>query len=146
MHWILCCTRHIISCLHNRIISKSSFFRHHVVISRILLVTYSYQWLALLIQLQKLIIITIQHLFIEIIISELFFICLTLLTIATKRFVYAQHAAASTDVVVIKSSDTDVFLIGVACQPTIPARLIFDTETANNWRRVNISHVAGFWT
>ena len=108
-------TRHIISCLHNRIISKCSFFRHHVVISRILLVTYSYQWLALLIQLQKLIVITIQHLFIK-------------------------SSVSSSSLLVIKSLDTDVFRIGVACQPTIPARLIFDTGTANNWKSQHQSH------
>ena len=59
-------------------------------------------------------------------------------------FVHAHHAAASTDVVVIKSPDTDVFVIALACQATIPAGLTFDTGTANNWRRVNISQVASF--
>jgi hypothetical protein len=63
----------------------------------------------------------------------------------TKMFVHAQHAAAASDVVVIKSPDTDVFVIALACQATIPARLIFDTGTANNRRRIDISEVARFF-
>ena len=63
----------------------------------------------------------------------------------TRMFVHAQHAAASLDVVVIKSPDTDVFIIALACQANIPATLIFDTGTANNWRRIDVGRVAEFF-
>ena len=63
----------------------------------------------------------------------------------TKMFLHAQHAAASYNVVVIKSPNTDVFVIALACQATIPATLIFDTGTANNRRRIGISEVADFF-
>ena len=60
----------------------------------------------------------------------------------TRMFLHAQHAAASLDVVVIKSPDTDVFIIALACQANIPVTLIFNTGTANNWRRIDVGRVA----
>ena len=63
----------------------------------------------------------------------------------TRMFLHAQHAAASSDVVVIKSPDTDVFIIALACQANIPATLIFDTGTANNRRRIDVGRVAEFF-
>ena len=62
----------------------------------------------------------------------------------TKMFVHAQHAATSTDNIVLKSPDTDVFVIALACQATIPARLILDTGTGNNRRRIDIAQVAAY--
>ena len=59
-------------------------------------------------------------------------------------FVHAQHAATSTDNIVLKSPDTDVFVIALACQATIPARLILDTGTGNNRRRIDIAQVAAY--
>ena len=49
----------------------------------------------------------------------------------TGMFVHAQHAAESVETVVIKSPDTDVFVIALATQPSINAKLIFDTGVGN---------------
>ncbi|XP_028415026.1 uncharacterized protein LOC114538109 [Dendronephthya gigantea] len=63
----------------------------------------------------------------------------------TRMFVHAHHAAESVDTVVIKSPDTDVFVIAIASQPTIDAKLIFDTGTGNNQRRIDINEVAAYF-
>ncbi len=63
----------------------------------------------------------------------------------TKMFVHAHHAAKSVDTVIIKSPDTDVFVIALASQQTIPAKLVFDTGTANNRRRIDISGIAAYF-
>jgi uncharacterized protein YbdZ (MbtH family) len=60
----------------------------------------------------------------------------------TRMFVHAHHAAESVDTVVIKSPDTDVLVIALASQPSINAKLVFDTGTGNNQRRIDISKVA----
>ena len=63
----------------------------------------------------------------------------------TRLFVHAHHAAESGDTVVIKSPDTNVFVIALASQPAINATLIFDTESGNNERRIDISKVAAYF-
>ena len=60
----------------------------------------------------------------------------------TRIFAHAQHAAEFVNTVVIKSPDTDVFVIAIASQLSINAQLIFDTGTGNNQRRIDISKVA----
>ena len=60
-------------------------------------------------------------------------------------FVHAHHAAESVDTVVIKSPDTDVFVIAISSQTTIDSKLIFDTGVANNQRRIDVSEVAAYF-
>lgn len=63
----------------------------------------------------------------------------------TKMFVHAQHAAISAENIIIKSPDTDVFIIALGCQVSIPANLVFDTGTGNKRRRIDIGEVAAYF-
>ena len=53
-------------------------------------------------------------------------------------FLHAQHAAASLHVFVIKSPDTDVFIM------YHPATLIFDAGTSNYRRRIDVGRLTEF--
>eukprot|EP00057_Strongylocentrotus_purpuratus_P021683 XP_011676157.1 PREDICTED: uncharacterized protein LOC105444073 [Strongylocentrotus purpuratus] len=66
----------------------------------------------------------------------------------TRLFLHCQYAAASlpsssssTPTVIIKSPDTDVFVIGVAKADQIQAQLLFHTGRGNNKRTLNLTAI-----
>ena len=65
----------------------------------------------------------------------------------THMFLHAQHAAKASESenVVIKSCDTDVFIIALAYASTSSSRIIFQTGTGNNLRNIDISKVAEYY-
>ncbi|XP_028407266.1 uncharacterized protein LOC114529889 [Dendronephthya gigantea] len=57
-------------------------------------------------------------------------------------FLHAKHAAEFSDNVVIRSPDTDVFIIALTLESTIDSRLLFQTGTGNNLRNIDVNKVA----
>ena len=60
----------------------------------------------------------------------------------TRLLLHAHHAARVHDQIIIKSPDTDVFLLCVALQTTIGKKLFFLTGTGNNIRCIHIKPIA----
>ena len=60
----------------------------------------------------------------------------------TRLLLHAKHAANTYDSVIIRSPDTDVFILCVAMQPTLaPKKLFFTTGTGTRYRTINVNDV-----
>ena len=59
----------------------------------------------------------------------------------TRLLLHAKHAAAVHDHVIIRSPDTDVFIIMLGHKPAIPAAMYFDTGVGNQRRILDLSRI-----
>jgi hypothetical protein len=60
----------------------------------------------------------------------------------TRMLLHASHTAQSHSNIVIKSVDTDVFLLCIYCASKIPATLAFDTGTGNKRRILDMNNIS----
>ena len=60
----------------------------------------------------------------------------------TRLLLHAKHAAATYDRIIIKSPDTDVFILSIAMQPAFPKELYVMTGTGNRFRCIPVSTIS----
>ena len=61
----------------------------------------------------------------------------------TRMLLHAKHAAVDTDdKIIIKTSDTDVFVLCIAMQRAIDKDIVFMTGTGNNFKLIPIQKIA----
>ena len=59
----------------------------------------------------------------------------------TRLLLHARHASTAHDRVIIRSPDTDVFILMLGHKPAIPAAMYFDTGTGNHRRILDVNKV-----
>ena len=60
----------------------------------------------------------------------------------TRLLLHSKHAANTYDTIIIKSPDTEVFILCVAMQNIIGKKLLMMTETGNRFRLIDIAAVS----
>ena len=60
----------------------------------------------------------------------------------TRLLLHAKHAAATYDRIIIKSPNTDVFILSIAMQPAFPNELYVMTGTGNRFRCIPVSTIS----
>ncbi len=60
----------------------------------------------------------------------------------TRLLLHAKHATATYDRVIIKSPDTDVFILSIAMQHTIHKEVFFMTGTGNRCRCIPVTTIS----
>ena len=60
----------------------------------------------------------------------------------TRLLLHAKHATATHERIIIKSPDTDVFILSIAMQPSFPKELYMMTGTGNRFRCIPVSKIS----
>ena len=77
----------------------------------------------------------------DVVFEKCFELCCDHKEAATRLLLHARHASTTHDHVIIRSPDTDVFILMIAHKPAIPAAMYFDTGAGNNRRILDVNKV-----
>ena len=62
-------------------------------------------------------------------------------TVITQLLLHAKHASSSHNHLIIRSPDTDIFILLLGHKPSIPSSMYFDTGVGNQRRILNVNKV-----